>query len=268
MEEIKPSDTGLLVSRNPFYEDSQLKRYSTDEPTVYVERYSKIGAADFQKYPAAGEAAFQQYLDAYSGLRANLLSLGLDGYVPELIDFGIDTTAEDQAWAWASYGLPTESCYSLREVLNSHEDGLDGRDWAWMANRILAVLAESPRSTVVDLDNVLVDPEGHGVVLLGWRPASATTSPLVGLYETMKASLTEGEDRDVQLNFMEEAATDFARNRRGHTASGIMDYDAFYYTYQDAARDYKAVLRNLYGKPQFRDFSVDSSKSLPFGVGR
>lgn len=266
MEKIKPSDTGILVGRSPFYEDNQLKRYSADDPTIYVERYSTIGAADFQKYAAAGEAAFQQYLDTYSTMRAKLLSLGLDGYVPELIDFGIDDAAGGAAWA--SYGLPTESCYSLREVLNSHEDGLDGRDWGWMANRILAVLAESSRSAVVDLDNVLVDPEGHGVVLLGWRPVSAATSPIAGLYETMKIVLAEGEDRGVQLNFMEEACQDFARNRRGYTDSGVVDYDAFYYTYQDAARDYKAVLRNLYGKPQFRQFSVDSSKSLPFGAVR
>ncbi|WP_341257149.1 hypothetical protein [Gordonia malaquae] len=62
--------------------------------------------------------------------------------------------------------------------------GLDGRDWAWIHRRLLRAVAGAHAAGVVHgaivPENVLIHPEGHGVVLAGWSFGSEPGDTLPG----------------------------------------------------------------------------------------
>ena len=61
---------------------------------------------------------------------------------------------------------------SLAEVRRAYPHGLDARDVAWMWRRLLVALGLAHRAGVVHgavvPDHVLIEPDGHGLVLVDW----------------------------------------------------------------------------------------------------
>lgn len=93
-------------------------------------------------------------------------------YVPRLVDAfrhrDLSTGAERQVNVLAT----VPGLHSLDEVRRAYPDGLDGRDAAWMWRRLLVALGLAHRAGVVHgavlPRHVLIEPDAHGVVLVGW----------------------------------------------------------------------------------------------------
>lgn len=151
---------------------------------------------------------------------------GLGAFVPEILD-----AAETAGRQWVAYRLPAGMA-SLRQVHDACPQGLDGRDWAWMARRLLMTLdaVERPHGGL-SLDTVLIHPEGHGVVLTGWQGTRTSDgNDLAELFTTML-----GDRSARQVAFM-RAATTIDPMRR--------------------CREYDLLLRKLYGERRFRPFEL------------
>lgn len=151
----------------------------------------------------------------------------MEAFVPEILESAIT-----DGHPWVAYRLPA-GMRSLREVHAAFPAGLDGRDWAWMARRILMTLAAADRTHgALILDTVLIHPAEHGVMLTGWEPtghASADDGAAVAdLFVTM-------------LNGRSPQQVSFARaSERVSPAQELHEYDL--------------LLRRLYGQRRFRPF--------------
>lgn len=66
----------------------------------------------------------------------------------------------------------SDKFYSLTEVMKEYPAGLDPRDFAWMFNRLLEGLFFTHRAGVIHagllLNNILISPENHAMVLTEW----------------------------------------------------------------------------------------------------
>ena len=155
-----------------------------------------------------------------------LASPGLPAYAPEVIDSG-----ETSGHSWVAYRIP-EGLISLREIATAFPRGLDGRDWAWMARRILIALdAAGVPHGALSTDTVLIHPDHHGVVLTGWRGVGAHDIRDLGqLFQTM---LQPGQRQQTQ----------FAAAGAALTPAQFL-------------REYDLLLRRLYGERRYRPFTI------------
>lgn len=159
-----------------------------------------------------------------------LASGHLGAFAPEVLDSGIT-----DGRAWVAYRLP-EGLRTLREVKRAYPDGLDGRDWAWMARRLWMVLTVTGHGNLT-LDTVHIHPEQHGVVLTGFTDA-ATGRDADGMYGLFKEMLSRAEGR--QRTF-------------GALASRVpLPAD-------QALREYDTLLHHMYGQRRFRPFTVPTT---------
>lgn len=66
-----------------------------------------------------------------------------------------------------------DKLFTLAQVKEDYPEGLNGRDIAWMFKRILIAIANSHDQKfihgAINLDTILIQPEQHGVVLVGWE---------------------------------------------------------------------------------------------------
>ncbi|MEU5944059.1 serine/threonine protein kinase [Micromonospora sp. NPDC047465] len=93
-------------------------------------------------------------------------------YVPRLVEEfrhrDPDTGAERRITVLAT----APGLHDLTEVRRAYPDGLDARDAAWMWRRLLVALGLAHRAGVVHgavlPPHVLIEPDGHGVVLVDW----------------------------------------------------------------------------------------------------
>lgn len=73
--------------------------------------------------------------------------------------------------------------HTLTEVADAYPGGLDPLDAAWMWRRLLVALGAAHRAGVVHAavvpDHVLIHPEEHGLVLVGWYYATTGTGQVV-----------------------------------------------------------------------------------------
>lgn len=75
-------------------------------------------------------------------------------------------------------GIPgPRALYTLKEVRDAYPAGLDARDMAWMWRRLLTILGFSHQQRrvhgAVTPAHVLIEPQGHKLVLIGWCGAVA-----------------------------------------------------------------------------------------------
>ncbi|WP_433346205.1 serine/threonine protein kinase [Micromonospora sp. CA-111912] len=93
-------------------------------------------------------------------------------YVPRLVDSFRHRDAATGAQRQISVLATAPGLRSLDEVRRAYPDGLDARDAAWMWRRLLVALGLAHRAGVVHgavlPRHVLIDPDGHGVVLVDW----------------------------------------------------------------------------------------------------
>jgi len=219
----KPKAAPHVVGKHSTYlfgdklhESRGVATYATDRERVRIE------IAKDEKHnakPHAVVAVAQKLADA-----------GLAGYAPTVLDHGVTAGR-----AWVAYELP-DGLYTLRQVRARYDQGLDGRDWAWMARRLYMVLdaAGTPHGAL-NLDNVHVHPEGHGIVLTGW--AGDTKDDALGVAALFNDMLCRGVAEFRQCKFTYAAHLDDLA-----PAKALAEYDL--------------LLRRLYGERRFRPFSM------------
>ncbi|WP_405102236.1 serine/threonine protein kinase [Micromonospora sp. NBC_01412] len=93
-------------------------------------------------------------------------------YVPRLVDSFRHRDAATGAQRQISVLATAAGLHSLDEVRRAYPDGLDARDAAWMWRRLLVALGLAHQAGVVHgavlPRHVLIEPDGHGVVLVDW----------------------------------------------------------------------------------------------------
>lgn len=205
---------GPIRLRQRVAADPDVATYATQGPTLFVD----IARQD------PGSNRVRAVVD----VAGRLAGAGLGAFVPTVVDRGIT-----QNCAWTAWQIPS-SMVTLRQICDEYAEGLDGRDWAWMARRVLMVLAQSPLSLLrIGLDSIWIQPEEHGVVVTGWaqwgRPLGCGPCPAAPLAALFPLVLAPDERR--QLRF----------------AAGADRLDAFSFL-----REYDTLLAVLYGPRRFR----------------
>ncbi|MCZ2263127.1 hypothetical protein [Isoptericola sp. QY 916] len=195
--------------RDRLHRADLISTYATDDPLVRV-MLSRTEDRGTDRLRAAARA---------------LATAGAAAFAPTPVDGG---TTADRAWVAAR--LP-DGLHTLREVRTAFPGGLDGRDWAWMARRVLLALDLAGEPAALDVDTVLVHPARHGVVLTGW---GATTSD-TGLAALFDALLDDRPDAARQRAWVRASASLDAGRRR---------------------TEYDLLLRHLYGARRYRPFAL------------
>lgn len=211
---------GTYLLHTRVHQAPQVSTYDTDKPGLRVAISRTNTTAVTSLIAAAGQ----------------LTAGGLSPFGPEIIDTGVV-----DGRTWSAYRLP-EGLHTLREVRAAYPAGLDGRDWAWMARRILiAIGAAGQPNGDVNQDTVLIHPEQHGVVLTGW--GGQTVDPLIA----DKCDHLDGEDLAGLFDTM-LAATE---TRQRHFARGATTLPP-----KRWLAEYDLLLRQLYGDRRYRPFSL------------
>ncbi len=93
-------------------------------------------------------------------------------YVPRLVDSFQHCDPASGARRRVNVVAAAPGLHSLIEVRQAYPDGLDARDVAWMWRRLLVALGFAHRAGLVHgavlPGHVLIEPAGHGVVLVDW----------------------------------------------------------------------------------------------------
>lgn len=192
--------------------------YRAEDPRVRVEIARRVGT---------GPQPLRFLHDA-------LAAGGMGAFVPEVLESAITDGHQ-----WVAYRLPA-GMRSLVEVHAAYPAGLDGRDWAWMARRILMTLAAANRTHgALTLDTVLIHPADHGVMLTGWGSAGGGRevdgTALSEIFATML-----GGSAAQQVNFA-KASAGVSRTRQLH--------------------EYDLLLQRMYGERRFRPFALADNQT-------
>ncbi|MFC5940113.1 serine/threonine protein kinase [Micromonospora harpali] len=106
-------------------------------------------------------------------------------YVPRLVDTLRHRDPATGAERRISVLATAPGLHSLDEVRRAYPDGLDGRDAAWMWRRLLVALGLAHRAGIVHgavlPRHVLIEPDGHGVVLVDWCFSAAAGGTIPAL---------------------------------------------------------------------------------------
>lgn len=187
-------------------------------------------------------------------------------YYPRLVDRS-DAVARGER-AFTVLEALVDGFVTLADVRRAFPRGLDGRDWAWMHRRLLRAIAGAHRVGLVHgaivAENVLVHPEQHGIVLVGWsfavdsghRPLATgktipyppevhsgqpvTTATDVHMAHTLMLGVL-AEDEKRQRHFARWCAQDDP-DRRPDAVDLLTEYDD--------------LLEDLYGERTFRPFAL------------
>jgi len=204
--------------------DRDVATYAVREPA---------GAAGETVIEIARHSAADPAVRSLVGIRRRLQQAGMSAFAPEIVDAG--TTGR----AWLVTRTPV-GVVPLRSVRAALRNGLDGRDWAWIARRILMTLdAAATAHGRLDFDTVAIDPGVHGVVLSGWRGAGDDGRALADLFDAL---LADGIPEDRQRRFARRAQT-------LAPARVLAEYDL--------------LLHHLYGERRFRPFPTEGLTAAP-----
>ena len=167
----------------------------------------------------------------------------------------------------------TEGFVSLADVREAYPGGLDPRDWAWMHRRLLRALAAAHATgwvhTAITAENVLIEPDRHGVVLVGWSFGTRTGSrPLATIgsdRDSYPPELGEGASPawDVYMahHLMLRMLGEQTHERMKVFADGCMqDNPRLRPDAVDLLGEFDELLDLLYGQRTFRPFAVPSTK--------
>lgn len=164
---------------------------------------------------------------------------------------------------------------TLADVRRAHPDGLDGRDYAWMHRRLLRAIAGAHRIGLVHggivAENVLVHPEQHGIVLVGWSFSVERGQRLLATSKAEEFQVAYppevhtgqpvGPATDVHMAhalMLTLLAQDETRQRT--FARGCMqDHPDQRPDAVDLLGEYDELLEELYGERKFRPFTMNGA---------
>lgn len=266
----KPEHAGYELSDKPIYQDVDIARYATDDPTVYVEFYtSLLGQTETvlvnpdadendEPFGSATEElpAFAAYLKEYDRIREKLMAEDVEFLSPEIIDSDVEN-------CWAAFAIPS-GFYTLSEAVKSFPDGkMDARDVAWMLKRALIVLKITEKSPVFHPDNFLVSPEGHSIVLIGKYQSGTFSKPADQLFQLRDLMSRIVGDDDVngreQVQFLTRSANSRYHAYKRYLATGEMNFD-----YTDLVKEFSLKLEDIYGPPRYHQLELDPDLSKEF----
>lgn len=155
---------------------------------------------------------------------------------------------------------------TLAAIQSALPQGLDGRDWAWIYRRLLRAVAGAHMAGVVHgaivPENVLIHPEGHGVVLVGWSLSAAPGDKVPGRVASRKDHYPPDPDEPASTAFdvymlnslmWSMLAADEIGQRR--FATGCMQSSPrMRPSAKDLLGEYDSLLEHLYGRRRFREF--------------
>lgn len=243
----QPIEYGYDLHSEPFHSLASSERFATADDSIFVERY---------RVPSDPGFDFGKFVSSYEAVRERFLALDMESYVPEVVDFD----SEDH---WIAFGV-TPGAYNLREAAISHQGGIQGRDWAWICRRILISLAISGRRPRLSADDILILPEKHSIILIGWSIEEGYDSyPLDELKDLMERWLYKSKDVQEQIDLIGRFSTAYKRNRRRQYEIPV-DPEKKLFGYDEAVKEYELKIGQLYGPRKFKEFKVDSSISAMF----
>ena len=177
---------GTYTLRTQLHATTEIATYGTDDPDTRVD--------------LARNSASNAALDGAEHAISALAQQGMSAFGPHLVDAA--TTAGHR---WIAYRIPT-GIVPLQQIHAENPRGLDGRDWAWIARRIVMTLdAAGIAHGNLTPQTVFIHPEQHGVVLTGWSATPLTPRATDGpaLHRLFTTMLNPTELR--QLHFAESA---------------------------------------------------------------
>ncbi len=171
---------------------------------------------------------------------------------------------------------PLSGFVSLASVQSAFPAGIDARDAAWMWRRLLVALGIAHRAGVVHgavvPDNVLIEPEQHGLVLVNWCYAAVGDADLVpaliGRYRdwyapeiVARGEPTPGSDIYLAARCLEallggRAPTEIGRFVLGcrRPTPAARPQDAW-----QVLAEFDELLEKLYGPRRFRPFALPAT---------
>jgi len=248
--------TGVYRIGEPFAVGSVANVYRSDGPhMVKVVRNPVLNPLLRGEWEAL--RALGRFTDQHRWLRP---------YYPRLLDTSGDVERGERAFTVLAPLV--DGFVTLAEVRKAFPGGLDGRDYAWMHRRLLKALAGAHGLGLVHgavtAENVLVHPEKHGIVLVGWSfsvesgqrllatSKSIAYPPEVDLGEPVTTATDVHMAHTLMLDLVAPNETRQRTFARGCTQdSPSRRPDAV-----DLIDEYDDLLEDLYGARVFRPFTV------------
>jgi len=157
---------------------------------------------------------------------------------------------------------------TLAEVRRAFPHGLDGRDYAWMHRRLLRAVAAAHRAGLVHgaitADNVLVHPEQHGIVLVGWSFCVEDGQPPLATAKSVRyppevaagRPVTAATDVHMTHTLMLELLSRDETGQRAFARGCAQDDPGRRPDAVDLLDEYDELLEDLYGERVFRPFAL------------
>jgi hypothetical protein len=248
--------TGAYRIGAPFAVGSIANLYDSDGPhVVKVVRNPALNPLLHSEWHALRQ--LERLTDEHHWLRP---------YYPRLLDTSGDVAQGSRAFTVLD---PLRNGFvTLAEVKSAFPGGLDGRDYAWMHRRLLKALAGAHRIGLVHgavtAENVMVHPQQHGIVLVGWSFAvedgqrllatsrSTTYPPEVEAGQPVTAATDVHMAHTLMLDLLkpdEHGQQAFARGCLQESPARRPDA-------VDLMGEYDELLEDLYGARRFRPFAL------------
>lgn len=192
----------------------------------------------------------------------------LQPYYPRLLDVAAFTDDAGTRRQFNVLSNLTDGFVTLADVHRAYPRGLDGRDWAWMYRRLLRALAGAHLARLVHgavlADNVLIHPQRHGVVLIGWSFATETGCPLPGLVrsgayppEALAGRPVTGKADIHQLHtLMLDLLAPHEHEQIAYARGCLQDNPRLRPSADRLLDEYDDLIGRLYGPRRFRPFSI------------
>ena len=196
-------------------------------------------------------------------------------YYPRLRDVGAIAGTDGEVRQVNVLTDLTDGFVTLADVRRAYPQGLDGRDWAWMYRRLLRAVAGAHRAGLVHgaivADNVLIQPERHGVVLAGWSfatPAGTKLPARVGSAdyppEVTAGRPVTGKSDVHQLHTLMVALLDWSERDQIRYARGCLQENPRMRPPAETLLDeYDELIGRLYGRRRFRPFTLPVTPTNP-----
>jgi hypothetical protein len=248
--------TGVYRIGEPFAVGSIANLYEAEGPhVVKVVRNPALTPLLHGEWHALRQ--LERFTDRHQWLRP---------FYPRLLDTSGEVTKGSRAFTVLD--PLREGFVTLRDVQNAYPHGLDGRDYAWMHRRLLKALAGAHRIGLVHgavtAENVLVHPEQHGIVLVGWSFAVESGQRLLATSRTITyppevqagQPVTGATDVHMAHTLMLGLVRDDEHRQIAFARGCTQDRPERRPDAADLLGEYDDLLEELYGPRVFRPFAL------------